>query len=80
MCFQPALNKTLCFTPPPPRYQTFKHSKLQNKKIRLSASALPPTPPHNWFSTEVYNIRIEKPILTLPLRETISDSCIELLL
>ena len=53
MCFQPALNKTLCFTPPPPTYQTFKQSKLQNKKIRLSASA----PPLHPTSQLVFNRR-----------------------
>ena len=42
MCFQSALSKTLCLTQSPPTCKHFKHSKLQNKKMRLSASALPP--------------------------------------
>ena len=41
ICFQLDLNKTLCLTPPPPRCQEFKHSKLQNKQIRFCASVLP---------------------------------------
>ena len=45
VCFQPALNKTLCFTTPSQSCQQFKHSKLQNKKISLPDSAIPPSPP-----------------------------------
>ena len=47
MHFHLTLNKTFWLTPPPPpTSQQFKHSKLQNKKIRPTASA------PDWFSTE----------------------------
>ena len=64
MCFQSALNKTLCLTQSPPTCKHFKHSKLQNKKMRLSASALPPL-----FFTRKFTIRLEKAIPTLPHRK-----------
>ena len=72
MHFHLTLSKTFWLTPPPPpTSQKFKHSKLQNKKIRPTASV-----PH-WFSTEglkYYNGKANK---TLRFLETIPNYCIE---
>ena len=67
MCFQPSLNKTFCLMQSLPTCQQFKYAKLQNKKIRLSASA------PIGFQQKVHNTRIEKSIPTLTFRETIPD-------
>ena len=70
MCFQSALNKTLCLTPPPPTRQHFKHYTLQNylpsyKPLPLSASykiklSISASPLPIGFQQNVLNIKIEK--------------------